>query len=186
MCGCDVAHFEILLLVNSVLPCVCLHVHFVSRKRFCGVVETPATPLAQCIVTTCWVHIPSHVCTLLCSRQALQHGPWWTKGRRHGSPKLNYKINSSATFKCTKIVHSPITVHLQRPRHCHLLADQPEGKHITTYVVSAKLTNDALCNYFVAQAHHKIQYFGIHFFLYLVSAFHIKKGPCHIHSVYWN
>ena len=48
--------------------------------------------------------------------------------------KLNYKMNHSATFKRTKIV-----IHQLQPscdaRHCHLLARQPEGTHITTNLV---------------------------------------------------
>ena len=44
---------------------------------------------------------------MLYPRQAVQHGPRWTKERRHGSPKLNYTINRSATFKGTNMfIHS--------------------------------------------------------------------------------
>ena len=45
---------------------------------------------------------------LLHSRQTVQRGPRWTKERDTVPTKLNYKMNHSATFKCTKIIIHPL------------------------------------------------------------------------------
>ena len=46
--GCDVAHFVVLSLVNSILPCVSPCPILRADKRPCGVVETPATRRELC------------------------------------------------------------------------------------------------------------------------------------------
>ena len=45
---------------------------------------------------------------VLLSRFVVQRSPKWNKERDRVPTKLNYKMNHSATFKCTKIIIHPL------------------------------------------------------------------------------
>ena len=68
----------------------------------------------------------------MCSRQAVQHGPRWTKEARHRSPKIKLQNAQQCNITKTKDVYLQIKAQLSHLRHCHLLGGEPEETHIKT------------------------------------------------------